>query len=203
MRIKLKRLYQVFIAYRHSDNLGDFALLKADAFRVKIEPEIADKMEQIRGYTPKIDLSKLILLPESTFGREYALYLHKNKLKPLQITPELIDLGQDNLFALRYAVTHDMFHVLLDFDTSYAGEIGVLAFAVAQKYSKLQNISLAIAKICYPLLAPRQIKAILTNLERGKLMGQQARFLLNYRFEDCWSQPLDSLRQELGIRLNY
>jgi len=128
--------------------------------------------------------------------------LQKNKLKPLNISPELAEIGQNNLFALRYAVTHDMFHVLLDFDTSYAGEIGVLAFAVAQKYSKLQNISLAIAQILYPLLAPRQLKAIFTKIYRGKRMGKQARFLLNYRFEDCWSKPLDSLRQELGIKVD-
>ena len=202
MRIKLKRLYQAAVAYRHSDNLGDFALLKADAFRVEPEPAIAEKMEQIRGYTPQIDLNKLIMLPEGTLGREYALYMQKNKLRPLNISPELNEIGQDNLFALRYAVTHDLFHVLLDFDTDYAGEIGVLAFAVAQKYSKLQTVSLAIAQFLYPILAPRQFGAILANVRRGKLMGQQANFLLNYRFEDRWQTPLDSLRRELGIKLD-
>ena len=200
MRIKLKRLYLAVQAYRYSDNLGDFALLKADAFGVKPNLAIAEKMEQIKGYSPQVDLDKLILLPEGTFGREYALYMQRNKLKPLNISPELAEIGQSNLFALRYAVTHDMFHVLLDFDTDYAGEIGVLAFAVAQKYSKLQTVSLAIAQFLYPLLAPRQFKTIFANLRRGNSMGKQAKFLLNYRFEDRWQESLDSLRRELGIK---
>lgn len=201
MRIKFKRLYQAFVAYRRSD-LGDFALLKADAFGVKIDPAIALKMEEIKGYCPEIDLSQLIQLPKGTFGYEYALHMQTNKLRPLNISSELTEIGQNNLFALRYAVTHDIFHVLLGFDTSYAGEIGVLAFAVAQKYSKLQPLSLFIAQLLYPLLAPRQFWAILVNVHRGKEMGKQACFLLNYRFEDYWHEPLDTVRQELGIKLD-
>lgn len=143
---------------------------------------------------------KLIELPEETFGREYALYMQRNGLKPLNISPELAEIGQNNLLALRYAVTHDLFHLLLGFDTSYAGEIGVLAFAVEQKYSRLQAVSLAIAQILYPVLAPRQFKAIFDNVRRGRLMGKEARFLLNYRFEDRWQESLASLRQELGIK---
>lgn len=57
MRIKLDRLYQAAIAYRHSNNLGDFALLKADAFRIKVEPAIAEQIALIRGYSPRIDHS--------------------------------------------------------------------------------------------------------------------------------------------------
>ena len=201
MRIKFKRLYQAFLAYRHSD-LGDFALLKADAFGVKTEPAIAQKMERIKGYAPRINLSELILLPKGTFGYECTSHMLTNKLRPLNISSELAEIVQNNLFALRYAVTHDIFHVLLGFDTSYAGEIGVLAFAVEQKYSKLQPLSLFIARILYPLLAPKQFRAIWASVRRGKQMGQQARFLLNYRFEDYWHKSLDTLRQELNIKLN-
>ena len=89
-------------------------------------------MQQVIGYYPPIDLKKLSQLPEGTFGREYAHHLRDNNLKPLNISPELHDVAKRNVFALRYAVTHDIFHVLLEFDTSYAGEIGVLAFATEQ-----------------------------------------------------------------------
>ena len=178
MTINFKRLYQGFQAYRNS-RLGDFALLKADAIGAKANPAIAEKMEQIRGYYPPVNLSRLIELPPDTFGHEYAFYMQRNRLKPLNISPELAEIAWNNVFALRYAVTHDMFHVLLGFDTSYAGEIGVLAFAVEQQYSKLQMVSLTIARILYPVLAPRQFKAIQTNVRRGKLLGRQAKFLLN------------------------
>ena len=199
MTSNFKRLYQGFQAYRNS-RLGDFALLKADAIGAKANPAIAEKMEQIRGYYPPVNLSRLIELPPGTFGHEYAFYMQRNRLKPLNISPELAEIAWNNVFALRYAVTHDMFHVLLGFDTSYAGEIGVLAFAVEQQYSKLQMVSLTIARILYPILVPRQFKAIQTNVRRGKLLGRQAKFLLNYRFEDRWQTPLSVLREELRIQ---
>ena len=202
MTIKFKRLYQGFQAYKNSENLGDFALLKADAFGAKANPAIVEKMQQVKGYHPAIDLSKLRQLPPGTFGYEYASYMLHNQLRPLNISPELEDIAQNNVFALRYAVTHDMFHVLLGFDTSYAGEIGVLAFAVEQKYSKLQTISLWIAQFLYPILAPRQFKSISTNVRRGKQMGQKANFLLNYRFENYWTKSLATLRKELGLNID-
>ncbi|MEM8675641.1 MAG: Coq4 family protein [Cyanobacteria bacterium P01_G01_bin.67] len=200
--MKLKRLYQAFQAYRNSENLGDFALLKADSLRAKINPAVKERMQSVVGYHPQIDLSHLIQLPPGTFGHEYASYMQHYQLKPLNISPELGKIAQDNVFALRYAVTHDMFHVLLDFDTSYAGGIGVLAFAVAQKYSKIQVVSLEIAKLLYPILASRQLTTIQENLQRGKRMGIEANFLLNYRFEERWKEPLASLRKELSLNLD-
>lgn len=201
MALNFNRLYQAYQALKSSENLGDFALLKADGLGAKANRKIEAKMIDVRGYYPYINLQELIKLPSDTFGYHYALYLKQNKLKPLNISPELADIARNNVFALRYAVTHDMFHVLLNFDTSYAGEIGVLAFAVAQKYSKLQLFSLLIAQILYVILAPGQIKAIFANRQRGKLMGQKANFLLNYRFEDHWTDTLSSLRKKLNVNL--
>ena len=198
MAINFKSLFLAFQAYRNSE-LGDFALLKADAMGAKTNRAIADKMEEIRGYYPSIDLSELIQLPPGTFGYEYASYMQHNQLQPIIVSSKLAAIAQNNVFALRYAVTHDMFHVLLGFDTSYAGEIGVLAFAKEQKYSKSQAIALWLARVLYPILAPRQLKAIWANVRRGKLLGQQANFLLNYRFEDRWEESLTSLRKELGL----
>lgn len=200
MGIRLPLLYQGFQAYRHG-NLGDFALLKAEALGAKPNPAIAQQLQEVRGYYPPINLSQLIQLPPGTFGYEYASYMQRHQLQPFNISPELADIAEKNVFALRYAVTHDMFHLLLDFDTSYAGEIGVLAFAVEQKYSSGQALGLKIARILYPIMAPRQFKQIRANLNRGQLLGKKAKFLLNCRFEDYWEIPLSSLRKELGINL--
>ena len=200
MAINFESLFLSFQAYRNSE-FGDFALLKADAMGARANQVIADKMEEVKGYYPSIDLLELIQLPPGTFGYEYASYMQHNQLQPIIVSPKLAAIAQNNAFALRYAVTHDMFHVLLGFDTSYAGEIGVLAFAVAQKYSKSQAIALWLARVLYPILAPRQFKAIQANVRRGKLLGQQANFLLNYRFEDRWEESLTSLRKELGLDL--
>ncbi|MBD2509990.1 hypothetical protein H6G91_22280 [Nostoc muscorum FACHB-395] len=77
----------------------------------------------------------------------------ENQLKPLNISPELEDIAK-----LIY---------LLDFDTSYAGEIGVLSFAATQNYGKSLQIGLWLARLLYPILAPQQTKAIFVNLAKG------------------------------------
>ena len=198
MLSKIKQI-KTALAYKNSQNLGDFAILKSDILNAKVAPEVADKLEDVIGYHPLIDLDKLIEYPEGSFGREYAEHMKRNYLQPLNISPELEDVAKRNVFALRYVVTHDIFHVLLGFDTSYAGEIGVLTFAVAQNYSKSLKISLWFAKRLYPIIAPRQIKAILENQQKGEELGKKAKFLLGYRFEEHWNESLHKVREDLGL----
>ncbi len=185
MLIKFKQLYQAKRAYK-SGNLGDAAILKADAFGSKVNPEVESKLQQVVGYHPPIDLEKLSQYPKGSFGWEYAHHMKVNHLKPFNVSPELEDIAKSNVFALRYAVTHDIFHVLLGFDTSYAGEIGVLAFAAEQNYSPSLVTSLRIARVLYPILAPSQIKAIFASLRKGQELGNKAKFLLGIRFEEYW-----------------
>ena len=199
--IKPKRMLQAIKALNNSENIGDFALLKADALGAKANSEIAQKMQTVKGYYPQIDLAQLAQLPQGTFGYEYAMFMQQNKLQTINISPELTQIANNNVFAVRYAITHDIFHVLLGFDTTYAGEMGVLAFAVEQKYSNSQTISLWLAQILYPILTPHQTRAIFANKRRGKALAKQAVFLLNYRFENCWTEPLAVVRQKLGIDL--
>lgn len=191
--------FTALLAYKNSGNLGDFAILKSDLLGAKVAPEVADKMRSVEGYYPPIDLEKLSQYPPGFFGREYADHMKANNLQPLNVSPELDDVAKRNVFAIRYVVTHDIFHVLLGFDTSYAGEIGVLAFAAAQNYSNSFKISLWLAKLLYPLLAPQQVKAIFANLQKGRELGNQAEFLLGYRFEDHWQEPINEVRNDLGL----
>ncbi|MGQ4650017.1 Coq4 family protein [Lyngbya aestuarii] len=198
MLIKFQNLNRALQALK-SENLGDFAILKADILGARINPNIASKLQPLIGYHPLIDLEKLSHYPKDSFGREYADHMKINQLKPFNVSPELEEAAQRNVFALRYVVTHDIFHVLLGFDTSYAGEIGVLAFAAEQNYSKSLKISLWLATILYPLLAPRQIKAIFANLHQGQKLGKTTEFLLDYRFEAHWQEPLKDVRVSLGL----
>jgi ubiquinone biosynthesis protein Coq4 len=197
--INLKQFYQSIQTLKNSKNLGDGAILKADALGAKFNPEVQEKMQAVIGYYPQINLDQLSKLPDGTLGKEYARHLQEKNLKPFNVSSDLKEMGDKNIFALRYAVTHDIFHVLLGFDTSYAGEIGVLAFAAEQNYSKSLKISLWFARILYPILAPIQLKQILENIRKGKEMGRKAKFLLGYRFEDNWQRPLGELKAELGI----
>lgn len=191
--------FKAMLAYKNSGKFGDFALLKSDFLGTKPSPDVFAKLQPLEGYHPPIDLDKLSQYPPGTFGREYAAHMKANKLQPLNISPELEEVAKRNVFALRYVVTHDIFHVLLGFDTSYAGEFGVLAFAAEQNYSQSLKLSLWIAKILYPLLVPWQTKAMFANLKKAKELAKKANFLLAYKFEEHWLEPIDELRKNLGL----
>ncbi|MGB3756866.1 MAG: Coq4 family protein [Rivularia sp. (in: cyanobacteria)] len=195
---KLKQV-KAALSYKNSQNFGDFAILKSDILGAKVSPQVVEKLQNVVGYYPQIDLNKLIKYPEGSFGREYAEHMKRNNLQTLNISPELDDVAQRNVFALRYVITHDIFHVLLGFDTSYAGEIGVLAFAAAQNYSKSLKISFWLAKILYPIIAPQQVKAIVANQLKGQELARNAKFVLGYRFEEHWNESLDKVREDLGL----
>ncbi len=198
MLLKIQQFYRAIQALK-SENLGDYAILKADAFGAKVNPAAESKLQHVVGYHPPIDLEKLSHYTKGSFGYEYARHMQENHLKPFNVSPELEEIARRNVFALRYVVTHDIFHVLLEFDTSYAGEIGVLAFAAEQNYSPLLKVSLAIAKVLYPVLAPWQLKEIFANVREGQELGKKAKFLLGVRFEEYWERPLSEVRAELGL----
>lgn len=195
---KLQTL-KALLAAKKLGRFGDFAILKSDFFGAKVAPQIAAKLQPLEGYHPPIDLEKLSQYPLGTFGREYAEHMQAHHLQAITVSPEFEDVARRNVFALRYAVTHDIFHVLLGFDTTYAGEIGVLAFAAQQNYSNSLKISLQIAKWLYPLLAPQQTQMIFANVSKGEKLGKSADCLLSYRFEEYWQEPIDKLRKQLGL----
>lgn len=195
---KFKQLYKAFQAYKNSE-MGDFALLKFDAMAGEVAPEILSKLQPLAGYHPRIDLEELSRYPQGTLGREYAEHMKANHIQPLNISPQLEEVARRNVFALRYVVTHDILHVLLGFDTSYAGEMGVLAFNVTQNYSKSLKLSFWLARFLYPILVPWQFKAISANLKKAQQMAIQAEYLLSYRFEDHWAAPIDEVRKCLGL----
>ena len=180
--------------------LGDGAILKADAVNARISPEVEARLADVRGYLPPIDVAALAKLPEGSFGRAYADHMIGHELTPFGVSegfdPEML---RRNTFAARYAVTHDIFHVLLGFDMKLPGEMGVLAFAVAQGYASVQKLGLALALVLYPLLAPLEAGRTFRCFREGWRLGRAAKFMLGVRFEEWWERPLAEVRGDLGL----
>lgn len=196
-----RRLRLAILAVRRAITArpGDFALLKAELFGTKAPPEIDKKLNLVKGYRPQIDIPALSQLPENTFGRHYANWMIEQNLTPFVISEDLTDIADRNTLAMRYAITHDMIHVLTGFDTSYAGEIGVLSFAVAQNYSPQFKTGLKIASILYPILSLGKFQSIKRAKLMGGELGHQAKFILGERLEDYFKEDLDTLRRQLSL----
>ncbi|NJM57959.1 MAG: hypothetical protein HC857_11715, partial [Synechococcales cyanobacterium RU_4_20] len=112
---------------------------------------------------------------------------------------DLLEEAKQQPFALRYILIHDLFHTLLGFDTSYAGELGVQGFITGQNYSRALHLTGPLVQLITMLIRPLQARAISRNFRQGKALGQQAHCVLTFPFEQNWARPIQAIRKELNL----
>lgn len=195
----IKRFVKAYRDYFRSGTTGDAALLESQLYGFGTAPRLLQQLQGLTGYELNLDLEQLQQLPKGSLGYEYAQHMQKNGIRPLEISEDLQEEAQQHPFALRYTLTHDIFHVLLGFDTSYPGEMGVFGFIVGQNYTQALNGLYPLAKLILMLIKPWQAKKILASARRGKKLGEQADCLLTYPFEENWARPIADVQAELGL----
>ena len=178
---------------------GDIALLKAELLRVRTPKAVAGRIDELAGYFPELDLSVLERLPDGTLGREYARLLRAGNYQPFRLSPDLRERADRHTFILRYIASHDFIHVVTGFDTSYAGELGLLAATVTQGFAPGGRLQEAMARVLYPLRDWRHRADIAASRARGHAIGRQAACLLLPRYEDRVGESVASIRAELGL----
>ncbi|MBC8071853.1 MAG: hypothetical protein IAG13_26235, partial [Deltaproteobacteria bacterium] len=195
-----REAYRKFrIALRDPARVGDAAMYKAHMLGIPTEPRHAHELLAL-GELPRIDIEALRELPRGTLGREYVEFMAARGLHPFVVDSALErDVLERNIGIARYAMMHDVFHVLTGFNTRWAGELGVWAFVAAQRYEPMHRFALAMGCLLYPLLAPLQIPQLWKNLRRGLAMGRRADRLLYLPLERWWARPVAQLREELHI----
>jgi ubiquinone biosynthesis protein COQ4 len=194
-------LTMIRIIARHGTRRsGDIAIHKADAFLGRMRPELAAALRRIEPVVPAIDMPALRARPEDSFGAAYARFLDDNGLHPFVVT-ELTSPAvlQRNLHWARYAVVHDMFHVLLGAGPDLAGEAKVYAFTLAQRISWVFWLWLPAALLVMPLLAPHRVGAMLRGARAGWAAGRHMPWLMAQRLEDRFDERLDDVRRSLGL----
>ena len=197
----IKRYAKALKDYFTKGEAGDAAFGEIKFYGIGANPNLIAQLQDFADYYPTINLEELNQLPEGTLGYEYAQHMKQNNIQPLEISPDLKEEADRDPFALRYTVTHDIFHILLGFDTSYAGEMGVFGFTVGQNYSKMLKIAEPLILLLFCLIKPTKIKEIWKSDRLGKVLGKQAGCLLIYPFEENWARPINDVRAELGLLL--
>lgn len=185
-------------AYRQG-KLGDVAACKSAILGTKAYPEIAEQLSRLITCCPTIDLAALRRLPEGTFGRIYAQHMDEYHLTPLEISPDVIAKLPDQPLGLRYTLLHDVFHVLLGYDTSLVGEMGVWAFVDAQHYSPSYQTAAWLAHWLYPLAVPHRYRQLRAIEQQSRRLGQQAACVIAHPLEEYWSEPLSTVKNRLGL----
>ncbi|MEZ4317183.1 MAG: Coq4 family protein [Myxococcota bacterium] len=179
---------------------GDIAVLKIDSFGLDARPALRDHLAPVRNWLPAIDVAALRALPAGTFGHAYAGFLDAHGLSPFVLTDAVShDIRSRNAYGIRYATTHDMFHVLLGFGPDWVGEMGVLAFTCGQGYNRVLWAQAAFAWLLYPLWSGFAVGALREAWDRGYRAGLEAPFMLGERLEDQFGEPLEAVRARYGL----
>lgn len=194
------RRIRAFMAEDIDAHIGDIALLKMDSVGLDIRPSLRAHLDPVRGWAPRLDLPALRALPPNTFGRAYADFIDRHKLAPIVLTSAIdAETLARNAYGLRYATTHDMFHVLLGFAPDTVGEMGVLAFTCGQGFHRVLWLQALFAWLIYPFQSGFKLRALRDAWRRGYAIGQRAPLLLGLRLEDRFEADLGALRAELHL----
>ncbi|MBJ7898924.1 MAG: ubiquinone biosynthesis protein [Cyanobacteria bacterium RI_101] len=151
-----------------------------------------------RYIPPAHDLDALLTLPPDSLGAVYA-----TQLKTLGFDPNLhagMTAQSDAEYVeLRLSQTHDLWHILTGFDTSFIGEIGLQAFHLPQFPYPLATLLIANSLITATLKEPELLPQLLAAVAQGFQMGKTARPLFAQKWEEGWEKPLSQWRAELRI----
>lgn len=192
---KLKTFIQIYKIMKSGQNIGDAAALK---LKITGNPEeetpFTKEVRELENETFKtINLEKLKALPKDTFGYQYFNFLKKNSLTPLNFSSTSREIFGKYPIGVRYIRTHDMFHVILGFDPSPAGELGVYTFIREQNYSKQLTRAAKTANFVSKLLFWQSTKMNKAR-SKGLDLAKNARPLITIPFERHFEEEVAELK---------
>uniref|UniRef100_A0A7N4P4V7 Ubiquinone biosynthesis protein COQ4 homolog, mitochondrial n=1 Tax=Sarcophilus harrisii TaxID=9305 RepID=A0A7N4P4V7_SARHA len=154
--------------------------------------------ERPRIQLSTLNLNKLRNLPEGSFGWEYAHFLDVNKVSPDTRAPTRFVDDEELAYVIqRYREVHDLLHTLLGMPTNMLGEVVVKWFEAIQTGLPMCVLGAAFGPI---RLSAKKLKVLTSELIPWAVQnGQNSRCVLNLYYEQRWEQPLETLREELGI----
>ncbi len=102
--------------------------------------------------------------------------------------------ADEQVYGTRLRNLHDVFHVLAGYDRDLRGEVGVLAFTIAQAYNR------GIAYLVFQAVRRSGWNSELGKLARqGYRRGKNAAPLVEQDWGALFERPIDEVREELGV----
>ncbi|XP_056147006.1 ubiquinone biosynthesis protein COQ4 homolog, mitochondrial [Lampris incognitus] len=190
--------------YRHDmvavlgETTGHLALMNLRD-RMRNDPEgYTILMERPRIRLATLDMNKMSLLPDGSFGREYLRFLQSNHVTPdSRADVKFVDDEELAYVMQRYREVHDLLHTLLGMPTNMLGEVAVKWFEAAQTGLPMCILGAVLGPL---RLNTVRLQPLLTSLGPWALRnGRQARCVLSVFYEKRWEQSLEDLRHELNI----
>jgi ubiquinone biosynthesis protein COQ4 len=207
--IKKMFLFKSFIAMLMGDSslkavdelshgLLDTPAFGLTAEHLKRDPACAQLI--VDRYIPLAhDIDLLLTYPENSLGYIYAAAMKKSGFDPNLHAGMTVE-SDAHYVELRLSQTHDIWHILTGFSTSFIGEIGLQAFHLPQFPYPLATMLIANSLISSTLSDPTQLPALIASIGQGWRMGETAQALFAQKWEEAWDKPLTQWQAELNIQ---
>jgi ubiquinone biosynthesis protein Coq4 len=151
-----------------------------------------------RWHPPSKPLPELAALPADSFGCAYFRHLTRNNLAQEFYKSPALTRPIDYVSFLLYR-THDLWHVLLGYDVSPAGELGIQAFTLAQLQTPISSLLIAGGMLNILRNCPEQSTSVFETLVLAYERGRKSSFLLGFRLAQMLDEPLDLVRSHVNL----
>jgi len=167
---------------------------------LKSTPKTKKLLESKYG-TENFDFPLLHTLPPKSLGHTFANYVKSNNLDPKFYDKHTNDLERSDYSYLVYRMrkTHDIWHIVTGFDTSEAGEAGLIAFYYAQLRTPLSRLIICLSFIHFLLRYPSDMPKLMNSISRGWQLGKTAKPLIAVKWEEIFDQPLIQVQKDLKL----
>ncbi len=146
----------------------------------------------------RLDVRALAAMPKGSLGERFGHHMIKANLDPTAI-PTLGSEDAASYVSAHLYETHDIWHVVTGFGTDVAGEMGLQAFYFAQFPAFLSAAILSAALLNTMLYAMEDRDRRMEATARGWDLGKRARQLFGVDWAARWNEPLESVRESLGV----
>jgi ubiquinone biosynthesis protein COQ4 len=154
---------------------------------------------QSRYSAKRYDLDELMKLPPHTLGGAYARHMKQNELS-VDYYQEKTPRNRMQFMRQRMRQTHDVWHVLTGFGTDEFEEVGIQGFYAGQFTSSMSGI-IAAGAFLKSIIRCRfgELQKHMDAFCEGYCAGKRAENLLAVKWEELWSESIDSLRRRYRI----
>lgn len=149
----------------------------------------------------QVPWNELALLPSGTLGRDFYEFMSHPEVTPLEKLPEsAVEITPEiDYIRRRIRLIHDIHHVLTGHPSDELGEMGISAFYVAQIWSPLNAVLLAVGLIKCTIKCPERMHELMDTIVDGYAMGKRTENLFGQKYEELWNMPVSELRMRYGI----
>lgn len=160
-----------------------------------------EEMWQARFRAGAYDIEELATLPADTLGGAYGRHMKENGLRA-DFYDDVPARHRMHYLRLRIRQTHDIWHVLTGLGTDEFDEVALQAFYSGQ-FPNSTGAIIAVAAFLKSILRGRfdELTRHMEAFAEGYSAGKRSGSLIAVKWEEMWSEKLETLRQRFGIVL--